>query len=114
MLNLVIEKINEQQKGKEDSAVFMVGEQLKDIVRDTPGAAELVLRDLDIPEMSLEKCEAKIKTHADELHSKNKGGCSGCICVSPAVAEKIIREFYGIGEKQEKTSAGIVSLTDLI
>ena len=111
MLNLVIEKINEQQKGKEDSAVFMVGEQLKDIVRDTPGAAELVLRDLDIPEMLLEKCEAKIKAYADELHRKNKGSC---ICVSPAAAEKIIREFYGIGEKQEKTSAGIVSLTDLI
>lgn len=111
MLNLVIEKISAQQKGKEDTALFMVGEQLKDICRDTPGAAELVLQDLDVPEMSLEKCEAKIKAYADELHDKNKGGC---ICISPSTAEKIIRKFYGIGEKQEKTSSNIVSLTDLM
>lgn len=93
LINEVIQKIDLQQKGKEGAAVYGVGEQLKDICRTTPGAAELVLNDLDVEEMSIDKCEKKIKERADELHKK-KGVSS--VCVTPAEADGIIRKFYGI------------------
>ena len=85
----VFEKINAQQ-GKERTAVWMVGEQLKDMIRDDPMAQEIVDRDLDIKEMGLEACEKKIKAFAD-------GHRTGSFaCVTPAEAERIIREFYGL------------------
>lgn len=111
MLQQIIDKISAQQKGKENTAVWGVGEQLKEICKDTPMAVEIVFQDLDIPEMSLEKCEAEIKKYADELHRKNKGNS---VFVSPEAAEKIIRRFYGIPEREEKASSGIISLADLI
>ena len=95
MLQQLIEKITEQQQGKENTAAFMVGEQLKDICRMNPDAVEIVLQDLDVPEMAIEKAAEKIKAYADEQHKKNKGNC---ICVPPDVAENIIAEFYGIKE----------------
>ena len=86
----VFEKIEAQQKGKENTAPWMVGEQLKEICSREPLAAELVEKDLAVEKMSLEACEKKIKEWAD----KHKKG--GCAVVPPNVAEKIIREFYGI------------------
>ena len=97
------EKIAAQQKGKENTAPWMVGEQLKEICSREPLAAELVEKDLAVKEMSLEACEKKIKEWAD----KHKKG--GCAVVPPNVAEKIIREFYGIpaaGNQGTKTSSG--------
>lgn len=84
------DKIAAQQKGKENTAPWMVGEQLKEICSREPLAAELVDKDLDVKEMSLEECEKKIRKWAD---SHKKGNCA---VVPPNVAEKIIREFYGI------------------
>lgn len=40
MINELNEKISAQQKGKKHTAVWGVGEDLKKICRDTPGAAE--------------------------------------------------------------------------
>ena len=88
----VFEKIEAQQKGKENTAPWAVGEQLKDICRSDPECAALVDKDLDNPSMSLVEAEKKIKAWAD----KNKSG--GCAVVPPNVAEKIIREFYGLPE----------------
>lgn len=87
----VFEKIEAQQKGIEDTAAWMVGEQLKDICAADPHCAELVLQDLDNKDMSLQAAEKKIKAYAD----KNKGNARS-FCVPPNVAEKIIREFYGL------------------
>lgn len=64
----VIEKISEQQKGKEGTAVYGCGEQLKDICRKYPHAAELVLQDLE--EFAKEWSE-QISASVDE---KLKGG----------------------------------------
>lgn len=114
MLEKVINMITEQQKGKENTAPWIVGEQLKDICRSTPGAAELVAQDLEIEEMSIVECEKKIKAFADERHKKNKGNCA---FVSPMEAEKIIREFYGIRAVAEVTKTETkkaVSLFDLV
>ena len=120
LINEVVQKIDLQQKGKEGTAVYGVGEQLKDICRTTPGAAELVLRDLDVEEMSIDKCEKKIKERADELHKK-KGGSS--VCVTPAEADGIIRKFYGIPDNspdngqavtEEKIKPDIIDLESFL
>lgn len=95
MLDKVIEKITAQQAGKEGTAVFACGEQLKDICRASDQAAEIVLQDLDNPDMSIDCCEKKIKALADERHKKLRGNSA---FVSPAEAEEIIRKFYGIPE----------------
>ena len=110
MIQQVIKAIEEQQKGKENTAVYMVGEQLKDICRDNPNAAELVIQDLRNEEMSIDKCEKQIKKYAD---SHKKGNFA---CVPPDAAEKIICEFYGIHntETAAESESGIVSLMDLL
>lgn len=100
----VFEKIEAQQKGKENTAVWMVGEQLKDICRSDPHCAELVLADLDNQDMSIEKAERKIKAYADK--QKLSGNC---VCVAPNVAEGIIREFYGLPTEEAPTHEPEVS-----
>lgn len=87
----VFEKIAAQQ-GAERTAVWVVGEQLKDIIRDDPRLHELVDKDLDVAAMSLAECEKKIKAYADDHRAGNFA------CVSPIEAEEIIREFYGLGK----------------
>ena len=89
----LIKIIEQQQKGKENTPIFMVGEQLKDIAEREPGTIDLLLQDLKVPEMSLEAAEKKIKEYSD----KNRKNAS-CFCVSPKVAEDILRKFYGLPE----------------
>ena len=111
MLNECIRKIEEQQKGTEGTAVFFCGEQLKDIIKDTPGAAEIVLKDLDVKEMSITECEKKIKALADKRHKEHKGSCA---FVSPKEADEIIRKFYGIPVAAENTAAENIDLDDFL
>ena len=87
------DKITAQQEGKEGTDIWMVGQQLKDILREDPSLEEIVDTDLEVKEMSLKHCAGKIKEYADELHRKQKGSC---VCVTPDVAEGIIRKFYGL------------------
>lgn len=47
-LDIVIAEIAKQQKGKENTAPWVVGEQLKDIARREPISAELLARDLTV------------------------------------------------------------------
>ena len=100
MLTDVIEAITAQQP-KEENAVWMVGEQLKDMVRREPQLAEIVLRDLDVPEMSLANCEKKIKAWADQHKVGNFA------CVTPIRAEKIIREFYKVNAAEGGREGGL-------
>ena len=93
------ELIEKQREGKESSPVYMVGEQLLDIAGKEPTALELLRQDLENPEMSLEKAEAKIKAYSD----KNRKGASS-FCVSPRVAEGILRKFYGLPEPEEASA----------
>lgn len=93
----VIEMIEAQQKGKENAAPWGVGEQLKDICRRDSHCAEIVAQDLANPSMSLVECEKKIKAKADEIQKKGK---QKCVCITPNVAEQIIREFYGLSDAQ--------------
>ena len=98
----VFEKIRAQQP-EQRTPVWMVGEQLADIIRNDPAAQEIVSRDLDQSGMSLADCEKKIKAFADKRKTGNFA------CVIPLEAERIIREFYGITEAQTDASeTGVV------
>lgn len=114
LLNELSAKIDAQTKGKEHTAVWAAGEQLKEICKETPGAAEIVLQDLDVKEMSVEECEKKIKELADERHKKNKGNFA---FVSPKEADEIIRKFYGLPEaaaEADGSANGFIDLDDFI
>ena len=91
----VFEMIEAQQKGLEDTTVYMVGQQLKDICRSDPACAAIVAEDLQNKEMGIAACEKKIKAYADEIKAKKKVRAVG---VSPDAAERIIRQFYGLPE----------------
>lgn len=115
----VFEKIEKQQHGIENTAPWVVGEQLKEICRREPAAAEIVSQDLDKESMSLKACEKNIKAYAD----KHKTG--NFAFVPPAVAEGIIREFYGItataatvtaaaAAPKQEAQDGIIDLDDFL
>lgn len=107
-LEIALEKITAQQP-KERTPVWMVGEQLKDILRAEPSLAELVAQDLDVAEMSLAECEKKIKAFADQHKTGNFS------CVIPSEVERIIREFYGLparGETPKPVGNRLMSLED--
>lgn len=87
----VFEKIEAQQKGKENTDVWIVGEHLKDILRGDPSLEELVSKDLDVKDMSLDHVAGKIQAYADKQPRKGQ-----FVCVPPNVAEGIIRDFYGL------------------
>lgn len=80
----------EAQQPKKRSAIWMVGEQLKDMVRAEPGIAELLTADLAGKGMGLANAEQQIAAAA----KKNKVG--SCGVVTPAEAEDILRSFYGL------------------
>lgn len=107
----VFEKIEAQQKGKENTDIWMVGEQLKDICRADPACAAIVSEDLENKTMSIAAVAKKIKDHADDLNRKMK---SNRICVPPNVAEGIIREFYGLPVAGNPATNGETSTTDPI
>ena len=105
MLEKVIKKIDAQQKGKEGTPAFFVGEHLKDILkRCSDACCEIVLQDLDVKELSIFHCEKKIKEYAD----KHKKG--NVAFVPPNIAEDIICKFYGI-EKSPAAKEPIQPIT---
>lgn len=88
-----IEKLKAQQAGVPDqSAPWMVAEQLMDLCRREPVCADLLDRDLDIPELSIIEAEKQIKAYADQHRTKNFA------CVTQPQAENILRKFYGLPE----------------
>lgn len=85
----------QQAKVKPRSPQWMVGEQLKDICRMEPKSAELIAQDLENEAMSITAAEKKIKAFADGHKTGNFS------CVTPAEAENILREFYGLTRPDE-------------
>lgn len=97
MLNEIIRKITEQQKGyKPSDAVFTIGEQLKEICSANPKARELVNRDLDIKEMSISECEKKFEEYVQKQGGLSKTVFGGVVVITPTIAHEIICNFYGI------------------
>lgn len=98
-LQTALDRITAQQaKHRQGSAPWCVGEQLKDILRAQPEAADLVARDLDQTGMGLADCEKKIADFAQKNKQGNVGFCG------PADADHIIREFYGLPERSKTLS----------
>lgn len=119
MLSKAIKKIEAQQKSKEETPPFFVGEHLKDILkRCSPACLEIVSADLDIKEMSIMHCEKKIKEYANNHKKGNLG------FVPPHIAEGIICKFYGIEidptvtqepiQPPTKEADGYIDLSDFI
>lgn len=92
----VINKIQAQQKGNEDKPAFMVGLQLIDIAKAEPASAEILDNDLNLKEMSIVEAAKELQKYAD----KNKGG-QKCFCITPIVAEGILRDFYKLPKAEE-------------
>ena len=105
----------EAQQPKERGPVWMVGEQLKDMLHDEPALADLLVRDLSGGGMTLADAEKKVAEQA----RKNKVG--DCGCVTPAEAEDILRKFYGLPprgqatEQTKKAAKGVmIDLADFL
>lgn len=113
----LIAKIEAQQKGKEGMPEFGIGEQLKDIARAEPASAELIDQDLDKEGMGLEDVAEEFEDYAEDLHKKKKGSC---ICITPQVAEGLIRKFYGLPERDatpapvEEKPSGLLDLESFL
>ena len=120
-MDKAMEAIAEQQgKVKARSAPWMVGEQLKDMIRREPGIAQLIAQDLTAGGMSLTAAEAKIKAFADKHRTGNFA------CVTPVEAEGILREYFGLPKAgdvphpspagdtfpQGKAGEGVIDLAD--
>ena len=113
-MSKLFDLIAEQQKGHETEPRFMIGEQLKEIAEREPLSAELLERDLEIKEMNLEAAEKHFQEYADRNHGKAKA-----FCITPKVAERLLREFYGLPipeenapeKKEADSSAGYIDLS---
>lgn len=101
MYKKLCEIIEKQQQGKEDTAAYYVGEQLKAMACGNDFITELLINDLQQADMSIKNAEKQIKAYADKRGA-------GCVCVTPDKADKILREFYGL-PKPEKSSNNIIS-----
>lgn len=90
--------IRHQLQGHDGDTVEMVGEQLLDMARGDDNIASILLNDMGVKDLTIEKAEKKIRDYADEIHKKKKGNCVG---VSPKKAEEILRQFYGLPDAAE-------------
>lgn len=110
---LLCENIKSQQ-GEEGTDTFGIGEQLKDICKNSPKATELVLQDLSKKNMSLSDVAKSFKAYADENHGKNNS-----FCITAKKAEELIKKFYGIPEEEQahtekKSDTVIIDLEEFL
>lgn len=109
-LEKVLRAIEEQQKKLGDSPAFWVGEQLRDILRETPAAAQIVMEDFSAGH-TVADCEKRIKAYASQHHG----------CCPPPEADRIIREFFGItgctqvaAPAEKRTARRAINLVDFM
>lgn len=101
MNNTLIEIIAKQQSGHENEPIFMIGEQLKEMAAADKKVEELLIQDLQRSGMSLKDAAKELQKHSD-----NNRGKASCYCITPNVAEGILRKFYGLPERKENKSPG--------
>ena len=103
------ELIENQRKGHENEPRWMIGEQLLDLAARESGVSEILERDLEIPELSLEAAEKKFQQYAN----KHRGHADS-FCITPKVAEGILREIYGLpGGSVREAAASASPFLDL-
>lgn len=87
-------QIDEVLRTEQDGSVErMLGQQLKDICAKDAAAAEILAEDLTAGALTLNGAAKKMQEEADRLHRQQKGGC---VCITPARAEAILREYFGL------------------
>ncbi len=97
-----------QQAGKEGTPEYMIGEQLKEMAATDERVCDLLKNDLLKGGMNLSAAAAALQKYADENHGKKN-----TFCISPKIAEKILRDFYKLPERKsadasvEKKSATV-------
>lgn len=81
----------QQEKMQAESNAWWLGEQLKEMITADAWAAGVVAEDLEQSRgKSLAAAERKIAEYASQHRQGNAG------CCPPPVAERILREFFGI------------------
>ena len=95
----LIQIIASQQEGHENEPRYMIGEQLKDIASREPACIDILVQDLSVDGMKLEDAEKAFKKYADDNHGKAK-----CFCITPKIAEEILRKFYCLPESDASLS----------
>lgn len=97
MANLeALTKLIREQQGKDTEPRYMIGEQLLEMAQREPQCAEILEKDLVVKEMSLAAAEQELKKYADKHH-----GSARTFCITPKVADGILREFYGLPKAGE-------------
>lgn len=82
----------QQKEMKQKGAAYWVGEQLKEMIRTgTEAEGAILAADLEQKGMGLADAEKKIAAYA---RAHKEGNCGVC---PPWEAERILREFYGLG-----------------
>ena len=72
MINTVIKQIEGQQAGKENTAPYYVGEQLKDIIRNNPQAAEKADQAAKKSKQKAKNAEQQYKKLQDDVSSEKE------------------------------------------
>lgn len=107
-----IDKLRKQQaKHPKGSAPFGVAEQLIDICRREPAAAEIISVDLDNPEMNIAHAEKEIKKLADKKHLESH---SNGVFVAPDEAETVLRKFFGLPDSDSGAAVPAVPDTPTV
>lgn len=107
----LVEIISEQQKGHENEDIFGIGEQLKDMAEGDAKITELLINDLTTSGMKLVDAAKMFKQHADSIKgNKNK------VCITPKVADGLLRRFYGLPDAKETVTVAApeIDLADFI
>lgn len=104
------EKIGElQSKLAPDSCAYEIGEQLKDICRRDPACEQILLEDLQNPDMGLSAAD-KMLYDWGENQAKGKGGFG----ISGRKAEELLREFYGLPAAGEAVAVPAVTAVPVL
>lgn len=107
----LVEIITAQQKGHENTDVFGIGEQLKDMAEGNEKITDLLINDLTTEGMMLTDAAKMFKKHADGIKGKQN-----VVCITPKVADGLLRKFYGLPSAQEKeqVAAPAIDLSDFL
>lgn len=107
----LVEIITAQQKGYENTDVFGIGEQLKDMAEGNEKITDLLINDLTTDGMKLTDAAKMFKKHADSIKGKQN-----MVCITPKVADGLLRKFYGLPSAQEKeqVTAPAIDLSDFL
>ena len=107
----LVDIITEQQKGHENTDVFGIGEQLKDMAEGNAKITDLLINDLTTEGMMLTDAAKVLKKYADDNHGK-----ANCFCITPKVADELLRKFYGLlsAQETERATAPVIDLSDFL